>query len=98
SMVTEYDGERQDVQTYRLYPEDVGLRRAPLSEILGGDLATKVAITKAVLQGERGPKRDVVVLNAAAGLYAGGVVDSIAAGVPLAEESIDTGKALATFE
>lgn len=98
SMVTEYDGERQDVQTYRLDPEDVGLRRAPLSEILGGDLATNVAITKAVLQGERGPKRDVVVLNAAAGLYAGGVVDSIAAGVPLAEESIDTGKAFATME
>lgn len=86
------------VHTYRVVPEDVGLARAPREYIRGGAKEENAAITLAVLGGEKGPRRDVVLLNAAAALLAAGAVRSLRDGVFKAEAAIDSGKALAALE
>jgi len=92
--------EMQDglVHTYRILPEDVGIARAPREYIRGGTKEENARITEAILAGETGPKRDVVLLNAAAALLAAGKVRSLRDGVALAEQSIDTGAAMAAVE
>jgi len=86
------------VHTYRVIPEDVGIARAPREYIRGGTKEENAAITEAVLGGEKGPRRDVVLLNAAAALLATGAARSLREGVVLAEQSIDSGAALRTLE
>jgi anthranilate phosphoribosyltransferase len=91
------------VRSYEVEPEEFGLARATLQEIAGGDATENAAIIRAVLAGEKSPRRDVVLLNAAAALVAAGRADRIAEAVPLAVQSIDSGaaaeklKALARF-
>ncbi|HWI60384.1 MAG TPA: anthranilate phosphoribosyltransferase, partial [Symbiobacteriaceae bacterium] len=82
------------VHTYRVIPEDVGISRAPREYIRGGTKEENAAITLAVLGGEKGPRRDVVLLNAAAALLAAGAVRSLREGVVMAEASLDSGAAL----
>jgi len=86
------------VRTYEVSPEEFGLRRAPLSEIAGGDAATNAAIVRRILRGEKSARRDVVLLNAAAALVASGGYDSLASAMPVAAEAIDSGAALAKLE
>ncbi|MBW3595108.1 MAG: anthranilate phosphoribosyltransferase, partial [Actinobacteria bacterium] len=74
-------------------PAELGLDPAPLEAIAGGDAAENAAAIRALVAGEKGPKRDVVVLNAAAGLIAAGRVDEMVAGLAMAAESIDSGGA-----
>ena len=81
------------VHSYEVNPEEFGMSRATLQEIAGGDAAENAAIIRAVLNGERSPRRDVVVLNAAAALVAAGCADNIGAAIPLAAQSIDSGAA-----
>jgi anthranilate phosphoribosyltransferase len=81
------------VHVYEVAPEDFGLRRAPLEEIAGGDAGQNAAIIRAILDGERSPRRDVVLLNAAAALVAAGHADRISDAVPLAGYAIDSGHA-----
>jgi anthranilate phosphoribosyltransferase len=69
------------------------MKRATLQEISGGDAAENAAIIRAVLGGEKSPRRDVVVLNAAAALVAAGRAERIAEAMPLAAKSIDSGAA-----
>ncbi len=88
----------EGVRTYTVCPEDLGLERAPLEAIAGGDPAENAAIALAVLRGERGPRRDVVLANAAAALVAGGRAPDLRAGVAVAAEAIDSGRALARLE
>ncbi len=64
-----------------------------MEDLQGGSPEECAAILKDILRGEKGPKRDVVLLNSGAALYISGKVDSIAQGVRLAAESIDSGKA-----
>lgn len=86
-------------KTYDISPEQFGLGTYDMSELLGGDGAENAEITKKILSGEiRGAKRDVVVLNSALGLVAGGKAGSIEDGVKLAQEIIDSGKALKRVE
>ncbi|HTK94795.1 MAG TPA: anthranilate phosphoribosyltransferase [Terriglobales bacterium] len=80
-------------QTYYVQPEEFGMKRAPLSAISGGNAKQNAKIIRDVLAGKKSARRDIVVLNAAAALVAAGKADSIADGLPLAEESIDSGKA-----
>ena len=80
-------------KSYRISPEQFGLTRCKKEELTGGTPDENAAITKAVLAGEQGARRTAVVLNAGAGLYVAGKADSIEAGVRLAEELIDSGKA-----
>lgn len=96
SLVSEY--QEGYVTTYRVTPEDVGLERAPREYIRGGSPQENARITEAVLRGEPGPRRDVVLLNAGAALLAAGKVRLLRDGVALAAESIDSGRALAALE
>ncbi len=81
------------VRTYEVDPEELGMKRASLADIAGGDAAENAAIVREVLSGKKSPRRDVVLLNAAAALVAAGRVDHLADGVPLAAQSIDSGAA-----
>ena len=72
---------------------ELGLDRASLSAIAGGDAQLNAAIALSVLGGEPGPTRDVVVLNAGAALFVAGVADSVREGISLAREAIDSGRA-----
>lgn len=87
------------VITYQVKPEDFGMKSVSLEELRGGDGAENAKITQGILQGTvQGAKRDIVLLNAGATLYVGGVAESIASGVKLAAEVIDSGKAYETLE
>lgn len=86
-------------KTYTITPEQFGLTRAQKSDVVGGTPEENAAITRGILSGSiTGPKRDVVLLNAGAGLYVAGKAASLAEGVQLAAELIDSGKALAKLE
>ena len=88
-----------EIRSYRLAPEEVGLKRHPLEALAGGDPETNARIVREVLSGaERGAKRDIVLFNAGAGLYLGGCTAGIREGVVRAAELIDRGAALETFE
>lgn len=78
---------------YQLDPADYGLSYAPLEEILGGTAQENAQITRDILDGKPGPKRDIVVLNTACALYIAQKADSIAEGVRMAAQSIDSGEA-----
>ena len=86
------------VTTYSITPEEFGIRRAPLSAIAGGLPNDNAERVRGILGGEKGPCRDIVVLNAAFALTAAGLAVSAKEGVPLAERSIDSGAALRKLE
>ena len=79
-------------------PEDLGLARASLADLRGGDAADNAAITRAMLAGERGPVRDIVLLNAAAGLVAAGASPDWHAALADAARAVDSGAALTALE
>ena len=86
-------------KTFVISPEQVGLGKYDMEEITGGDGAENAKITKQILGGTlKGAKRDIVVLNAALGLYAGGKATSIEDGVKTAQNIIDSGKAYDKME
>lgn len=85
-----------DVTSYSVNPEELGIPRAQLRELRGGDAAENARIIREeVLSGRPGPRRDIAVINAAAALTAAGAAGSIEEGVGMAELSIDSGRALA---
>jgi anthranilate phosphoribosyltransferase len=84
---------RGDVRRYVITPEDFGVSRAPLGAIQGGTPDENAAIIRRVFAGEAGPRRDIVVVNAAAALVACGVADSLVDGARLAESAISSGSA-----
>ncbi len=86
------------VRTYILDPLELGLPRATLTDLKGGDAKDNATIVRSVLSGERGPRRDAVLLNAAAALAAGGAATNLAEGLSLAAQSIDSGAARAKLE
>jgi anthranilate phosphoribosyltransferase len=89
------DGE---VLTYVVRPEDFGLPRAAPADLQGGDAATSAEIIRQILGGARGPKRDIVVVNAGAAIAAGGGAADIREGIGAAERSIDCGAAWERLE
>ena len=84
-------------RTFVLTPEEFGFERCSKEDLKGGTPKENAEITLAILKGEKGPKRNAVLLNAGAALYIGEKADSIKAGIALAEELIDSGKALDTL-
>jgi anthranilate phosphoribosyltransferase len=86
------------VTTFEIVPEDLGLTRVKPDALKGGDAAANAEALKAVLEGRKGPYRDVAVLNAAAALVVAGKVKTLADGVKLAAHAIDTGAAEATLD
>ena len=89
------DGE---YKSYEICPEDFGLRRCDKEELKGGSPEENAKIVRAVLGGEKGPRRDVVLMNAGAALYIAGKAESLEAGVRLAAELIDSGAAMRKLE
>ncbi len=86
------------VSEFTITPEELGLRRAGLADIHGGDVETCRKQTLAVLSGEPGARRDMVLMNAAAALVAAGRADGFREGVALAAGAIDSGAAMARLE
>ena len=84
--------------SYEISPEYFGMEMARKEDLVGGDAHENAEITLAILKGEKGPRRNAVLLNSAAGLYVSGKVESLKEGVELAEEMIDSGKALEQLE
>ncbi|MCG8638320.1 MAG: anthranilate phosphoribosyltransferase [Desulfobacterales bacterium] len=96
TRVTELDGEL--IKTYDLDPLDFFSDYATADDLKGGDVKENAAVTRSVLSGTQGPKRDVVVLNTAAALVAAETAPSLKEGVRLAQKAIDSGKALEKLE
>jgi anthranilate phosphoribosyltransferase len=89
------DGE---VSVKTINPVDLGMDISAPEKLLGGDVDENVAITREVLSGKPGAQRDIVLLNAAAALVAGGKADDLRTGIKLAVESIDAGRGLRTLK
>jgi len=85
-------------KSYVITPEQFGLTRCKKEDLVGGSPEENAEIAKDILKGVKGPKRDAVLLNAGASLYIGGKAESIADGIKLAAELIDSGKAMAVLE
>ncbi len=86
------------IRTYDIMPEQFFERIADPEDMLGGDSQKNAEITSKILEGEKGPRRDVVVLNASAALVAAGKAKDFKEGISLAETSIDSGAAAAKLE
>ena len=84
-------------KSYTIAPEDFGFARCTKADLVGGTPAENAEITRAILQGEKGHKRNAVLMNAGAALYIGGKAETLQAGIDLAAELINSGKALATL-
>ena len=93
-------GEVRDgqVETYRLSPQDLGLATARSADLQGGSPEDNARILRAILDGTTGPKREIVVLNAAAAIMAGGLAPDWAAGLKQAQAAIDSGAAAQKLE
>lgn len=89
------DGE---FRSYVIAPEGFGLPRCTREDLVGGTPQENAAITRSVLAGEQGARRNAVLMNAGASLYIGGKADSIADGIALAARTIDSGAAMKTLE
>lgn len=98
SAVTEFDARDGQIRTYTVTPEEFGLTRATADQLQGGGVADNVAITRAILAGANGPRRSITLLNAGAGIYAANAAPTYAAGIAMAAEAIDSGRALAKLE
>lgn len=85
-------------KSYTIKPEDFGFERCTKDDLKGGTPAENAEITRNILNGEKGFKRNAVLMNAGAALYIGGKADSLKNGIALAGEIIDSGKAMQTLE
>lgn len=84
-------------KSYVIAPEDFGLERCSKADLVGGTPKENAEITLGILKGEKGPKRNAVLMNAGAALYIGGKAETMKEGIGLAAELIDSGKALETL-
>jgi anthranilate phosphoribosyltransferase len=98
STMVEWRAERPSARTTVLDAASLGLATATLEDLKGGDAATNAGYARRVLAAERGAHRDIVVLNAAAGLVVGGRVAELSEGVEVAQATIDNGSAAAALD
>ena len=91
SVVELRDGE---ITRWDVDPADLGLRRVDREDLVGGDAATNADLARRVLAGEAGPHRDIITLNAGAGLVVAGLVADLPAGIETARQAIDSGAAV----
>jgi len=96
TKMTEFKDE--ETKSYSIQPEDFGMKRGRLTEIRGGTKEENAKIILEVLNGRRGVKRDITVLNAAAAFVTAGKAKDFNEGIEMANQSIDSGKALHTLE
>jgi anthranilate phosphoribosyltransferase len=86
------------IREWRVDPAALGLAPATLADLKGGDAAFNAKVIRSVLEGETGARRDIGVLNAAAALMVAGRVDNLVAGLAMANEAIDSGRALGVLD
>ena len=98
ARVEETETGESTLKAARVTPEMAGLERTTLDHFIGGDVATNAALLFDVLTGVPGARRDIVLLNAAAGLVAAGLAGDLKEGVAMGAEAIDSGQAAATLE
>jgi len=96
TFISEAQG--QALKDYEIAPEDFGIPRAKPGDLEGGNVVDNVKIARDILAGGKGPKRDIVLLNAGCAIYAADKAVSIAEGIKLAERSIDSGQASRKLE
>ena len=97
TAVAEVDGD--EVTEYTLTPADMGLERAPIEAVAGGDPEENAVDLRGIVEGDvTGPKRDIILANAGAAVYVAGQADDLAAGVDAAREAIDSGAAAAKLD
>ena len=96
TFVCEYNG--KEIISYDIEPGELGLKQANGDDLIGGDIEANAAIARDLLRGAKGPKRDIVVLNAAYALYTAGKVKNIAEGLDTAGRSLKEGKAQAKLD
>lgn len=96
TSICEFENDEYDY--YVIRPEDFGFKTCEKSDLAGGTPVQNAEITLSILCGEKGPRREAILLNAGAGLYIAGKADSFKAGVVMAAELIDSGKAMAKLE
>src|SRR5712691_3078395 len=87
-----------EIRSYEIAPEEIGIRRQPIESVAGGDAPENARIARAILQGEEGPRSDIVAANAGAALYVAGIVPTIRDGVALAQEAMANGSAMQKLE
>lgn len=86
------------VESYFIDPTDFGVKLGKIEDLLGGDAAENAEITRNILKGESGPKRDIVLLNASAAIVTSGKAKDLKEGIEIARKSIDSGAALRKLE
>ena len=96
TFVSEFNG--QEIISYDIDPDEFGIPRARIDDLVGGDAADNAAIVRSILEGERGPKRNIVIINAAYALYTTGAVENLMQGMRMAEHAIDSRRAFQKLE
>lgn len=96
TFISEYNG--KEVISYDIDPQELDIVRAKTEDFAGGDSHENAEIMRAILKSRKGPKRDIVLVNAAYGLYIAGAVDNITHGLHMAEHAIDSGRAFQKLE
>lgn len=93
-----YDIQGNIIVSETIDPQKLGFSKVPLADIKGGDAVKNAQILRSVLEGEKGPHRDIVILNSAYALHIAGKVSDVKQGIAMAEESIDSNAAVKAFE
>ncbi|TAN39707.1 MAG: anthranilate phosphoribosyltransferase [Nitrospirae bacterium] len=86
------------VESMYISPEDFGIKRGTMQDMVGGDKDENAGLTIKILRGEKGPKRDVVLMNSAAAIMVSGIAADLVSACELAAEAIDSGKAMKKLE
>jgi len=89
---------KDKVENIYLAPEDFGLERGRRDDLIGGDKDENARITLQILKGDKGPKRDIVLMNSAAALVIAGKTEDFRTGCEMAKDALDSGKALRKLE
>ena len=87
-----------EVTEFTISPEDFEIKKANINDLYAKDIETSVKFFREVLEGKNGPRLDIVLLNAAAGIIVSGMAETIAEGIEIAHESVKSGRALEKFE
>ncbi len=96
TFVSEYNG--SEIINYDIDPDELGIVRARIEDLTGGDAAHNASLVRQVLDGEKGPRRDIVIVNAAYALYTAQAVDNLSQGMRMAEHAIDSRRAWTKLE
>ena len=92
TFIAEFNG--KEIISYDIDAQELGIARANIEDLNGGDKIQNAKIIEDILEGQQGPRRDIVLINSAYGLYTAGAVENITQGIKMAEHAIDSKRAL----